>query len=94
MKEKERREQIRVKNAEYQLRVQKRMSDQDYAKREQERLRKLELKKLEQAGEWVCKVPVEPEPKEPEPELDLSIVDSMEDVDIKWTKQKINWAED
>lgn len=94
MNERERREKIRVKNAEYTLRSQKRMSDQEYAKREQERLRKAELKKLEEAGEWVCKLePVEPIEKV-ETVLDLSIVDSMEDIDIKWTKQKIDWSEE
>jgi hypothetical protein len=100
MNERERREKIRVKNAEYTLRSQKRMSDQEYAKREQERLRKAELKKLEEAGEWVCKLP-EPVEKvekvekvEPETVLDLSIVDSMQDIDIKWTKQKIDWSEE
>lgn len=93
MNERERREKIRVKNAEYTLRSQKRMSDQEYAKREQERLRKAELKKLEEAGEWVCKL--EPVEKvEPETVLDLSIVDSMQDIDIKWTKQKIDWSEE
>lgn len=95
MKEKERREQIRIKNAEYQLRSQKRMSDQEYAKREKERLHKAELKKLEQAGEWVCKSKPELklEPVDFELKLDLSIVDSMTD-DVKWPKQKINWAEE
>jgi hypothetical protein len=96
MNERERREKIRVKNAEYTLRSQKRMSDQEYAKREQERLRKAEVKKLEEAGEWVCTLePVEKVEKvEPETVLDLSIVDSMQDIDIKWTKQKIDWSEE
>ena len=95
MNERERREKIRVKNAEYTLRSQKRMSDQEYAKREQERLRKAELKKLEEAGEWVCKLPEPVEPIENvETVLDLSVVDSMEDIDIKWTKQKIDWSEE
>ncbi len=94
MNERERREKIRVKNAEYKLRSQKRMSDQEYTKREQERLRKAELKKLEEAGEWVCKLPEPVEKVEPETVLDLSVVDSMEDIDIKWTKQKIDWSEE
>lgn len=94
MNERERREQIRVKNAEYKLRSQKRMSDQEYAKREQERLRKAELKKLEEAGEWVCKTKIEPKIPMVDHVLDLSIVDSMEDVDIKWTKQKVDWSEE
>ena len=95
MNERERREKIRVKNAEYKLRSQKRMSDQEYTKREQERLRKAELKKLEEAGEWVCKLPEPVEPIEKvETVLDLSVVDSMEDIDIKWTKQKIDWSEE
>ena len=109
--EKERREKIRIKNAEYQTRKEKRLSEQEYAKREQERLHKAELKKLEESGEWICKpkknapkknapvLPVLPLPvpvpvhTQVQPNLDLSIIDSVEDTDIKWTKQKINWAE-
>ena len=104
--EQSRREHIRVKNAEYQNRKEKRLSEQDYAKREQERLHKAELKQLEEAGEWICKPKKTSSPNSPTPnakpvpttptpvtKLDLSIIDSVEDTEIKWTKQKINWAE-
>jgi len=92
-KERERREKIRVKNAEYKVRNMNRLSDEEYAKREQARLRKKELKKLERAGEWVI---IEPkvEPKPVETVLDLSIVDSIKDTPDRWVKQKIDWTED
>jgi hypothetical protein len=88
-----RREQLRIKNAEYQARKNNRMSAQERAKREQDRLNKAELKKREEAGEWVCKAPVKPVDVVPPAKLDLSIVDSM-DGNVTWTKQRIDWSEE